>query len=221
MLPLQGLTLLAVEDSRFASEALRLICQRSGARLRRAESVATARAHLRVYRPDVVIIDMGLPDEPGQSLIAELASIQGFDGLILAISGDPDARQTALNAGAAAFIDKPIDGVFEFQQLILTHLSGPRMTPPPHQTGRLSPDSQALRDDLNRAAGLIKMPDQQGYVADFVRSLARSSHDVALEQMACAATHDGGMDRLARAIAQRLRSTPSAFEPAGAAARMI
>ena len=45
-LPLQGITVLAVEDSRFACDALRLLCQRSGARLRRAETLEAARAHL-------------------------------------------------------------------------------------------------------------------------------------------------------------------------------
>ncbi|TMV53287.1 response regulator, partial [Thioclava sp. BHET1] len=53
--PLLGLTCLAVEDSRFACEALRLLCQHSGARLRRADCLAAAHRHLRVYRPDVLI----------------------------------------------------------------------------------------------------------------------------------------------------------------------
>jgi CheY-like chemotaxis protein len=70
---LQGVTILAVEDSRFACEALRLIARRAGARLRRAETMAAARDHLRVYRPDVVLIDLGLPDGRGDALIRDLA----------------------------------------------------------------------------------------------------------------------------------------------------
>lgn len=91
-LPFRGLTLLLVEDSRFTCDALRLICLRAGGRLRRAETLARAQAYLARFHPDLVIVDLGLPDGRGEALIAELAA----GGLpVLGMSGDPDGRVAA------------------------------------------------------------------------------------------------------------------------------
>ena len=70
--PLAGLTLLLVEDSRLACEAMRLICRRSGARLRRADTLEAAERHLRSYRPGAVVVDLHLPDGSGLDLLAAL-----------------------------------------------------------------------------------------------------------------------------------------------------
>jgi hypothetical protein len=58
--PLLGITVLLVEDSVYCSEAMRLLSIRSGARLRRADSLKSARRHLRIYRPDVMLVDIGI-----------------------------------------------------------------------------------------------------------------------------------------------------------------
>ncbi|HVG49901.1 MAG TPA: response regulator, partial [Rubellimicrobium sp.] len=71
--PLAGLTVLLVEDSRLASEGMRLLCARSGARLRRADTLGAAERHLRAYRPGAVIVDLHLPDGSGLDLFRSLA----------------------------------------------------------------------------------------------------------------------------------------------------
>lgn len=180
-LPLQGLTLLVVDDSRFTCDALRLILQRAGGRLRRAESLEIARLHLAFHRPDLAIVDLGLPDGRGQDLIHELSS-QGFP--VLGLSGDPDGRDIALDAGAAGFVEKPIGSSAALVRLIrqLATGVGPLEKgddhPAPHG------DLMALRDDLVRAAALITGAGDPDYAQAFLRSLARAAGDPQLEEAA-------------------------------------
>lgn len=200
-LPLQGLSLLIVDDSRFTCDALRLILQRAGARLRRAESLEIARLHLAFRRPDLAIVDLGLPDGRGEDLIAELAA-EGFP--VLGLSGDPDGREAALDAGATGFLEKPLGSAAGLVRLIrqLVTGAGPveKGEDPPAPLG----DPLALRDDLARAAALIAAPGDASYARSFLRSLARAAGDAALED----AVRDGqtafDRARLARMIEDRL-----------------
>lgn len=183
--PLLGVTVLVVEDSRFACEAMRLLCLRSGARIRRADSLAHARRHLRVYRPTCVIVDLGLPDGRGEDLLAELAGASPRIEVILATSGDPDARGRAMAAGAAGFLAKPVSSLAEFQAQILSRLPIERQPPGPRPVAadRVEPDPLALRDDLQAAAGAIEAEDgprRVDYMTQFLGGLARSSGDGAL-----------------------------------------
>lgn len=214
-MPLQGTTLLAVEDSRFASDALRLLCQRSGARLRRVDTLSAAYAHLRVYRPDVMIIDMGLPDGRGDSLIRDVAKLSPQGPVIIAISADPDARSEAIAAGAQGFIDKPFPGLAAFQGHILRHL--------PDRADRAAaagadvavrPDPLALHDDLQHAAGLVTSnpsATQRRYLAGFVTSIARSANDPALAEAAKDMSDSGGADRLCALLTDRIMASRNAF----------
>lgn len=213
-LPLQGLTILAVEDSRFASEALRLMCHRSGARLRRADSLQAARQHLRVYRPDVVIVDLGLPDGRGEGLIRDLAMTTPRLAVLLGTSGDPDGRAAALAAGACGYIEKPLDSLVAFQQAVLRHLPD-RMSGLLADTDALHPDPLALHDDMALAATLIAAgptPQQRRYLAGFVGGFARHAHDAALEKAAGAVLDaTAPLDPLARLLQHRLTQGPAPF----------
>lgn len=180
-LPLQGLTVLVVEDSRFAAEAIRLMCQRLGARLRRAETLRAAIAHLAMTRPDVVIVDLGLPDGRGEELLRDLAGRSPRPPVILGTSGEPDGREAALQAGADGFLEKPIPGIESFQDAILSRLPG---RAPVAMEALPMQDRAALCDDLARAADLLKDDGNAAYVAGFLEGIARSLGDTGLAQIA-------------------------------------
>lgn len=215
LLPLQGVTILAVEDSRFASEALRLLCQRSGARLRRAETLQAAARHLSLYRPDVVIVDLGLPDGDGADLIRALSRDPASNPAVLATSGDPSGETLARSAGAAAFLPKPPDSLAAFLLTILRLLPGPFDAVEDGSGQPLRPDTLALRDDLIRAAALLaaaRGDAQRRYVAGFLGSLAQSAQDMTLAHAADAAAMDAaGVPRLAALVRERLTSVAGAF----------
>jgi DNA-binding response OmpR family regulator len=109
--PLLGLTILLVEDSRFACEAMRIMALRSGARLRRADCLTSARRHMRLYRPSVVIVDIGLPDGSGLDLIREISGNHPRVPAIIGTSGDDMMHVAAVKAGADAFFAKPYDSI--------------------------------------------------------------------------------------------------------------
>lgn len=214
-LPLQGVTLLVVEDSRFACEALRLMAQRSGARMRRAATLSDARRHLSLYRPDVVLIDMGLPDGSGAALIRELAVCPPGGPLVLGMSGDAAQRGAALAAGAAGFAEKPIAGLAGFQTLLLRHLPGRGASLIP-AAEVLAPDPLSLSEDLAHAAGLLAAgpdADQRVYLAGFLTGVARSADDRALELAARAlpAADPAAVRAVHGMVAVRLGRGPDAF----------
>lgn len=185
--PLLGVMILVVEDSRYACEALRLICQRSGARIRRAESLASAMRHLRAYRPRVAIVDLGLPDGSGLTLISQLARSDPRIDAIIATSGDDRLVADAMEAGADIFLPKPLSSISVLQSTILGLLpegSRPARLVTPSED-RVRPDPVALRDDLLLAVHLLATdpdPNTLDYVAGFLRGLAQSADAHWLEE---------------------------------------
>jgi CheY-like chemotaxis protein len=188
---LNGMTILVVEDSRFASEAVRLLCLRSGARIRRADSLRSARRHLGVYLPTAVIVDLGLPDGSGIELIHDLATATHRIPVILATSGDEGQFLAALGAGADGVLAKPIESLAVFQKAVLDPLpldqrpTGLRLV----SGETVQPDPIALHDDFAHIADILTTSENDemlDYVAQFLSGVARSAHDNDLEAAAVA-----------------------------------
>lgn len=207
--PLTGLTVLVVEDSRFASEAVRLLCLRSGARIRRADCLRTAARHLQTYRPAVVIVDMGLPDGNGAELIAQMAALRPRVPVVLGMSGDPDNEAAAMEAGADGFLTKPVESLSHFQHLILSAL--PREAQPTGlrvvNSDVIQPDRGALRDDLAHVAEVLSAASDTtaiDYIARFLAGVARSARDEPLEEAATALARDHSAGRALAADLARI-----------------
>lgn len=183
--PLLGVTILLIEDSRFCSEAVRLMTMRSGARLRRADCVRSAHKHLAMYRPDLVIVDLGLPDGSGLELIEQICA---QDLAVLAISGsvNEETRASVKAAGAGGFMPKPIGNMKQFQDVIIATMEGSSAmpgfapsvvdTPPSLDQQALADDLDHIRDVLTEALPLKDMSRVE-YCAQFVASIARTAQD--------------------------------------------
>ncbi|MVO16038.1 response regulator [Parasedimentitalea huanghaiensis] len=192
--PLLGLTILVVEDSRYACEAMRLLCLRSGARIRRADCLKSARRHLQVYRPSVLIVDLGLPDGSGVDLIEEAVAASPRVSVVLGTSGDDTGQDATLAAGADGFLAKPVTSLATFQEAILSRLPADRqpMGPRELQDEVIHPDRLAFQDDMAHVADVLSDSHEEkilNYVAQFLGGVARSVGDNPLADAASGLSH--------------------------------
>jgi CheY-like chemotaxis protein len=217
--PLLGLTVLVVEDSIFASEAMRLLCLRSGARIRRADCLASAERHLHVYRPSVAIVDLGLPDGSGLDLIARMDAMQPRVPILLGTSGAEReaAAREAEAAGADGFLPKPVESLAMFQAAIIAHLPQDMKPnrPRPADTSAIVPDMLAYREDLSHAMEILALDAPPvGYLRRFLLGVARTARDDGLETRAqemSDAFSAGERSGLRTFLSQRIRSMPLAM----------
>ncbi|MFT4716598.1 MAG: response regulator RpfG family c-di-GMP phosphodiesterase [Paracoccaceae bacterium] len=207
--PLLGLTILLVEDSRYCSEAVRLLCQKSGARLRRADSQRAAYRHLATYRPSLVIVDIGLPDGSGLDLVRDLAAHRPNAPKILATSGDDPAlcNIAAVKAGADGFMAKPLKNIKTFQTDILTlfpdrdDIDTSKILP---FRAEIVPDELAIFEDLRHVRELVQAAlkddeaDVLNYCAQFLGSVADANGVDGLAELAsdlAIGAAQGGLDK--------------------------
>jgi CheY-like chemotaxis protein len=103
---------LLVEDDPDAQESLCALLEAHGAIVTAVGSVRGAREALRTLPPDVVVSDIGLPDEDGYTLVRELRGTAGVRLVpAIAVTGrvhEHDAGR-ALAAGYQVRLEKPID----------------------------------------------------------------------------------------------------------------
>jgi CheY-like chemotaxis protein len=109
---LSGVHALVVEDDPDSSELVETILRRFGADVTCVATVRAALGALAVRRPDVLVSDIGLPDDDGLTLIRRVREMQELAALpAIALSAYASRRDIsqALAAGFQAYIAKPIE----------------------------------------------------------------------------------------------------------------
>ena len=102
--------LLTVEDETAIRELLAFICETDGHEVVKAASLAEARAVLTADRPDLILLDVMLPDGSGFDFLREVRSTPALVGvpvMMITARGDEADRVNGLDAGADDYIVKP------------------------------------------------------------------------------------------------------------------
>lgn len=103
---------LVVEDNLDAVHSMAMLIKTMGHEVRFAINGFAALELAREFRPDVILLDIGLPDLQGCEIARQLKWEPGLEGTrMLAISGrsDQELRRQALEAGCEELLVKPLD----------------------------------------------------------------------------------------------------------------
>jgi DNA-binding response OmpR family regulator len=102
--------ILVVEDNKDLALGLRVNLEERRYQVQVASTASEGLARLRVYRPDLVILDLGLPDGDGLGLIERLRRA-GDTTLVLVLTAKTrqDTKVHGLRIGADDYVTKPFD----------------------------------------------------------------------------------------------------------------
>jgi DNA-binding response OmpR family regulator len=111
-------TVLVVEDERKLRDLVRSYLERAGFTVLSTESGAEAITMASASAPDLVILDLGLPDVPGETVARELRATSGTGStpiLMLTAKSAEEDRIRGLELGADDYVTKP----FSPRELVL------------------------------------------------------------------------------------------------------
>ncbi len=103
-------TILVIDDSIDAANALRELLRALGWNVESAYSAEQARAHLAKKQTDIIVLDIGMPDTDGYQFAEELRQVLQVTAPIIALTGyDSDEhRKRAYEVGFSDILVKPI-----------------------------------------------------------------------------------------------------------------
>lgn len=101
------MTALIIDDEIQIRRLLRLALESRAYAVREAENGRLGLQEAAFHRPDVVLLDLGLPDMDGLEVLKSLREWSSVPVLILSVRDQEDTKVTALESGADDYVTKP------------------------------------------------------------------------------------------------------------------
>ncbi len=180
---------MVVDDERLVRWSLRQKCEEWGYRVIEADSGEPALKLAQHESPDLVLLDVRMPDLTGIEVLDQLKK-NGDARAVIMITADPqlDDVKAALKLGAYDFVGKPVD----FDELHVTIKNALEAT-------SLRTEVQTLRGEVRRSSGysnVIGVSSKMTELLNFVKKVAASEATTILIQ----GESGTGKDLIAKAI---------------------
>jgi len=101
------MTALVIDDEIQIRRLLKLALESRGYAVREAENGRLGLQQVAVHRPDVVLLDLGLPDMDGLDVLRELRGWSDVPVLVLSVRDREEVKIAALEHGADDYVTKP------------------------------------------------------------------------------------------------------------------
>lgn len=172
--------ILVIEDDAGIRSVLRVVLQAEQYRVIEAETAARAEIEARSHRPDLLLVDLGLPDGDGLKLIRNIRAWSPVPIIVLSARTMETQKIEALDAGADDYVTKPFSapelvarvraglrrGARGAEQLPVLQLGGitidlaRREARAADEEVHLTPLEYRVLECLARQAGMIVTPNQ-------------------------------------------------------------
>jgi two-component system, OmpR family, KDP operon response regulator KdpE len=145
--------LLLVEDDAVLVETLVISLEARGFEVDTASDGAAALDALRRRAPDLVVLDLGLPDMDGVEVVRQLRTWSDLPVLVLSARDAEDSKVAALDAGADDYVTKP----FGINELLARVRAALRRATPSEPTAIMTTGSLTIDRTARRAerAGVL------------------------------------------------------------------
>ena len=144
-----------IEDEAQIRRFVRAALEAEGWQVHEAETAARGLADAGTRKPDLLVVDLGLPDGDGLELIRDVRGWSSVPIVVLSARADESDKIAALDAGADDYLTKPF-GVGELLARVRANLRRPRAGQEASGSAEASPVFSFGEVEVNRQTRIVR-----------------------------------------------------------------